>query len=123
MKKRLKKNSLFLAFGSLAITIALSIMPSGNISGADISIPHLDKVAHFFMYLFLSFCWVQYLKIRFQRPYIGFIFSICVGILMEFIQGHYLPGRFYEINDIIANIIGSIAGLVLYQRIWQKPDA
>lgn len=119
MKERLKKSSLFLAYGSLAITIVLSIMPTGSIAETDVSIPHIDKLAHFLMYLFLSFFWVRYLKIRFKRPYIGFIFSICVGILMEFIQGHYLPGRFYEINDIIANIIGSIAGLVLYQRIFK----
>lgn len=37
--------------------------------------------------------------------------SILYGIGMEFIQYAFFPNRFFEVLDIIANIIGSISGI------------
>ena len=37
------------------------------------------------------------------------IFSLSTGygILLEFVQGAFIPGRFYEIDDMIANAAGA----------------
>ena len=44
--------------------------------------------------------------------------SIIYGIGMEVIQYTFFPGRFFEIPDIIANIIGSFLGLYLFKRYY-----
>ena len=36
------------------------------------------------------------------------------GIGMEVIQYAFFPGRYFEVLDIIANIIGTIAGLIIF---------
>ena len=46
--------------------------------------------------------------------------SIFFGIGMEVIQYTFFPGRFFEIPDIIANIIGSFLGLYLFKRFIHK---
>ena len=46
--------------------------------------------------------------------------SIIYGIGMEVVQYTFFPGRFFEIPDIIANIIGSILGLYLFKRFFNK---
>ncbi|MEM1320203.1 MAG: VanZ family protein [Bacteroidota bacterium] len=44
------------------------------------------------------------------------LISIAYGILMEVIQYGFFPNRFFEVQDIIANIIGSFIGLYVYRR-------
>ena len=44
--------------------------------------------------------------------------SIIYGIGMEVIQYSFFPGRFFEIPDIIANIIGSFLGVYLFKRYY-----
>ncbi len=47
---------------------------------------------------------------------IALVISGGYGILMELIQYGFFPNRYFEVQDIIANIIGSLIGLYLYRR-------
>ncbi len=42
------------------------------------------------------------------------LLSGAYGIAMEVMQYAFFPGRYFEVLDIIANIIGTIAGLIIY---------
>ena len=103
-------------------------------TGPGISLPQswwdlfsIDKLGHFVAYavLSMSLLWaVQSNTVALQRPerklllIIGW--SIFYGVLMEFIQYRYFPNRYFEILDIIANIIGSFAGLYFYNLYFLK---
>lgn len=44
-----------------------------------------------------------------------FMFSVFYGVLMEFIQGAFIPGRFYDYDDMIANAAGALLAVVSYK--------
>jgi VanZ family protein len=45
------------------------------------------------------------------------LISAGYGILLEFGQYYIFPGRYFEILDIVANIIGSISSLLFLKFI------
>ena len=50
------------------------------------------------------------------------VFLACTiyGILMEGMQYAFFPGRYFEVLDIIANIIGAIIGLIFFQKFFMS---
>lgn len=79
---------------------------------------HLDKVAHFAVYGVLAGLLVlnqsKTMGGLFGIRDLVYIILICTiyGAILEAMQYFFLSDRFFEIPDIIANIIGSIAGTV-----------
>ncbi|MGB1295578.1 MAG: VanZ family protein [Flavobacteriales bacterium] len=80
-----------------------------------------DKWIHFCMYLGFNisffYYWIQ--KQTSKRNSAILIYStgisIFYGILMEVLQYYFVPGRYGDILDVIANTIGaSLAWLLLY---------
>ncbi len=86
----------------------------------------LDKVGHlvvygiFCMLLLLGSTHNRTLSLEQKGIIIGLGVSIIYGIGMEVVQYTFFPGRFFEIPDIIANIIGSFLGLYLFKRFIHK---
>lgn len=77
----------------------------------------LDKLAHFLFYAILAALLVLALnkaRAELRLRELLYIILLCsmYGIMLEAIQYFFLSDRFFEIPDIIANIIGSIAGTV-----------
>lgn len=77
--------------------------------------PHTDKIVHGIMYGILSFTMLQFLtKTRVRQPVIYVVlFCIILGITIEILQDTKFINRDFEIADIIANIIGTFAGIVI----------
>ena len=48
------------------------------------------------------------------------VISSIYGISMEIVQYSFFPGRFFEVMDIIANIIGSLIGLIIFKHFFTK---
>ena len=76
-----------------------------------------DKVAHFSLYGLLAMILALRLvkkKSDLTTTDVIIVATICsiYGAILEAIQYFFLSDRFFEIPDIIANIIGSIAGSV-----------
>jgi VanZ family protein len=87
--------------------------------------PHFDKVLHFTAYallgaLFLrAFCTTRinhHLKLIFM---LSVLFSSLYGISDEIHQS-FVPYRTADVMDALADILGSIAGVYLYQKIVTK---
>ncbi|GJM33681.1 MAG: hypothetical protein DHS20C18_26820 [Saprospiraceae bacterium] len=60
-------------------------------------------------------------KMGLQKTTILMAFVICsaYGILMEIVQYSFFPGRYFELNDIIANIIGALLSVLLLKLFYK----
>ncbi|KAF7912191.1 uncharacterized protein EAF01_001212 [Botrytis porri] len=74
-----------------------------------------DKVLHTITFFILTvvFYWILDTS---RRRNLNFTLIICTGILgvgSEFLQGFLPNGRIFDFYDIVANIVGSLAGVAL----------
>ncbi|RAL64694.1 hypothetical protein DID88_001726 [Monilinia fructigena] len=74
-----------------------------------------DKVLHTITFFLLTvvFYWILDTS---RRRNLNFTLIVCTGILgvgSEFLQGFLPNGRTFDFYDIVANIVGSVAGLAL----------
>lgn len=93
-------------------------MPSSKVPGISWGegIP-FDKIAHIVLYAIYTFLIGRYLSKPTKKFVSIAMWSLSIpifyGILMEVLQYYLSPSRFFDILDIIANISGSIVGLLL----------
>ncbi len=74
----------------------------------------IDKLVHFIMYSVFFVLWSLALGLKKKRQlFILMAVSITFGVLIEILQATMSLGRSYELDDIIANTIGSVLGLVM----------
>lgn len=111
-----------------AIIWALIIFWASTTSGKNLpsiswNLFEVDKLAHAIVYFILS---VLIIKGFMARDVIlnssilyGVLISIVYGILLEIIQFTFFPYRYFELLDIIANIIGSIGSIVVFKIIYK----
>ena len=108
--KKLYRSIFFL---SLLIVSYLSIVPAAaipNIAALDFL---SDKLIHALIFLFLSFVG---LKCHFNISKIFLLTTIfSFGLTIEVIH-YYHPYRFFEIADLIANLIGILAALLIFNK-------
>ena len=111
------------AVGWTIILIAGTLLPKEVVSQSNwLDIRHFDKVSHLFAFALLVYLWSTTLiekttKIKAAR--IAFYGSIFLGVLLEILQWQLNVGRYFEILDIIANIIGSIVGLIAFYKLFK----
>ena len=100
-------------FLSVLIVFFLSIVPAAaipNIAALDFL---SDKFVHALIFLFLSFVG---LKCHFNISKIFLLLMIfSFGLMIEVIH-YYHPYRFFEIADLIANLIGMLAALAIFNK-------
>jgi VanZ family protein len=98
------------------------LMPGDQIPGTSFfsRIPHFDKIVHFMMY----FIFALFLMSGFSRQYgktstkayiFSFTLAFLFGVMIEFIQEWV--GRSYDIYDMIANTVGIIVSLLLFNTV------
>ena len=111
-----------LAFTLTVITITLTLLPSEEIPNTGLlNIPFGDKLGHAIAYLSLGFSWHLVCQ-KFSKSEIKVLIGLfSLGFVLELSQFYFLVGRYFEMFDIIANIIGAIAGIAL-QRVFYSKD-
>lgn len=101
--------------GLLILWLSLSGSKS-LVPGRMLNIPYIDKMGHFAMYAFFSAmllmdsCWWQTER-RFN--YLILLIPILFGALMEIMQMTLTTSRQAETLDLVANISGVTAGILL----------
>ncbi len=76
-----------------------------------------DKAAHFTAYLFLVMV-VKRVHIRFG--YLTCVISCCsYSFIIECIQ-YFIPNRRFEFLDMLANVLGTVLGVIIYYLIIEK---
>lgn len=101
-----------------AIIFLLLALPGNDIPGESVfaGIPDFDKLIHFFIFAIwvILFCWgaIHHTKIH-QRIIYFLLITLCgilFGYLMELVQKFFVPGRSYDLIDLLADSLGGIAG-------------
>lgn len=105
-----------------SMTIWGSSMPGSKVSKLNpLLFEGSDKILHFGVYLMMVLLWSVALKNRGKRiggARLSFYMSVALGIILEICQSVFFESRSFEIMDIIANIMGSIVGLVLFYKLF-----
>lgn len=84
---------------------------------------NIDKLVHFLMYLGLTVLLIPILlkKDRYVTCYmLSFLIATAAGILMESLQSAITKLRFGSTLDVIANLLGIITGIVLFELVIRK---
>jgi VanZ family protein len=99
---------------TLVIGILLALPGKMLPSEAKFSIPQFDKFVHIGLFGGFVFLWGLYLSAKSTPPkrllsllFIIFILSCTYGISMEYVQKYFIPGRDFDLADIIADMIGA----------------
>jgi VanZ family protein len=84
----------------------------------------LDKWVHIFLFSVMVFlwCWLLSNTARTKKPSFTQIFFYCClyGIAMEFVQKYFIPNRSFDVNDMLADGIGSALGWLASVRLFIK---
>jgi len=73
-----------------------------------------DKIIHALIYFLLAFLAVNtFWRKKIANPKIcSFFYAFSLGLFMELVQ-HFLPYRSFELGDILANLLGSLLGVLV----------
>lgn len=103
----------------LLLITGLSVMP-----GVQLPAFHLfsaDKLAHAVVYGVLTWLLLRantrtrQAPLSFGKEIVVLCLSTIYGVFMEFVQFAFIPGRFYEYDDMLANAFGSVMGWVFFR--------
>ena len=106
----------------LGWAVLVLIGSTARIKGPGIEVPGigLDKLVHFAIYFVLTvlLCRAVRRKSISLKRALGYAFlaAMTYGIVMECLQWAFFPGRSFELWDIVANISGSIAALLVLRN-------
>lgn len=87
----------------------------------------LDKLVHVCLFGSLAFSFfIHFEKSKYRilksiraKAYV-LIFCILYGIGMEYYQKYFVPSRGFEVNDMLADALGAILALPLFNWAYQK---
>lgn len=84
----------------------------------------LDKWEHAFAYLVLTGSYLiafrQNGQLKQHTPWIIFLLCGTYGMLLEFIQYLFFAYRYFEWYDALANLTGSVLGLMVFKLFVRK---
>jgi hypothetical protein len=107
-------------FWTIVITF-LSLVSADQVSAFSIwDLAGVDKISHLMSYLLHTFLWCMATRNSKIPVYFVLIFSASFGIIMEICQFYLFNGRTFELLDVLANILGSLAGIILFKNLLIK---
>jgi hypothetical protein len=98
------------------LTIGILMCLPGKMlpSEEGFSIPQFDKLVHMGLFGGFVFLWSLWLTKRVDVPavllrwfFVFYVIANTYGIGMEYVQKYWIPGRDYDLADIIADMIGA----------------
>ncbi|MBT8321535.1 MAG: VanZ family protein [Eudoraea sp.] len=111
-------------FGWILLITILSLVRFPDDPDIGLEIPHLDKFVHFIFYFVAAILACFYLKETFLKGFkinktllISLLFSWIYGILIEVLQSTITTARSGELQDVWANCLGALIGVLLL-KLW-----
>jgi VanZ family protein len=119
VKSKYKFILLFFYFSFISI---LFFLPGSAFPKEDwFSKIHFDKWVHTGIFMILSFICGWAFLLRQKRDFIVLLLlTIGYGLLVEIIQGNLIANRSYDLADLLADTIGSVAGIIMWARWYIK---
>ncbi|PVW17267.1 VanZ family protein [Marixanthomonas spongiae] len=130
MQQLIKKLSEPKTLGAIAIffTVCITILlliPSQGILPKQDGIPY-DKLAHFVINCILIICWLLFFYAKENKMMavttIYAVFGLCLlyGIIIETLQYMFTTYRQADLLDVVANILGLLVGVGLFNKVKNK---
>ena len=119
--KNLFKDNFFL-IAAFVITIVISFLSLIKTPKIDTGFSNIDKLYHLFAYFTLSLFWLFSFYKKSSLKYFIVLACLIYGILIEVIQHTLTTYRTGDYKDAIANTLGSIFGLIVFNQIKKKID-
>lgn len=109
---------------TLLITILCLVSTDSLGEVNNFELPYKDKYGHFVFYFIFTLLWFAYLKYRGRSSNKRMILyavlaAFIYGSLMELSQNFFTEGREADIWDVVFNMLGSFAAVLLI-RLIQK---
>ncbi|MBT8312277.1 MAG: VanZ family protein, partial [Flavobacteriaceae bacterium] len=108
----------------LLITV-LSLLRFSNDPDGGLDIPHMDKAVHFLFYFVAAILGSLYLREATKRTIslskaliLSLLFAVVYGMIIEVIQSALTDYRSGEFEDILANSLGAITGVLLLKFLF-----
>ena len=108
-----------LAFLWLLLITAMSTLPNPQLP--NLNFFSADKIVHAAVYAVLCWLVLRGFSQSKNRAATGrerlLIFGLTAsyGVLMELVQYAFIPGRYYEYGDMLANALGAAAAAALFR--------
>lgn len=105
---------------SCGVTVLFFIPTSGL---PRISFSSMDKVVHASIFFFLACFWQLYIfqnnkrKLSWAKSFRILFMCLIYGILIEVFQGLLTVSRSPDVYDVVANLVGTMIGVVFFQKI------
>ncbi len=112
-----KKRARWLAIAWTLLIFILCLLPGNELP--KVNLPFIDKWAHVILFAGFSFLWLcAGPTARITNLFILLLVSIFIGWLVEYIQGAFVPGRYQDNMDTLADAIGGLAGILLFVLLY-----
>lgn len=108
-----------LVFIAIIVTIGILYLSLMKVPKLDIQISNLDKWEHCFAYFILTFFWLLAFYKKQQKLLVVFC-CILFGIIIEILQHTITNYRTGDYLDVIANSLGVLFGLLVFNQIFKK---
>ena len=119
--KSLLKDKIFII--TIAITIFIGYLSLMKMPKVDIAFTtNVDKLYHLFAYFTLAICWLfsSYKKKQKHLKYYIILGCVIYGIVIEVLQSKLTDYRTGDYMDIIANTLGVLLALIVFNQILKK---
>ena len=86
------------------------------------SIPHVDKIFHVGLFAVLLFLMSSSYFYVYMPRWVGYLLlgALVYGLLVEFIQKYWIPNRSFDLYDVMADMGGSVAGILVWLWVYRK---
>jgi VanZ family protein len=108
-------------------TILLALPGNDLPQSSFFDFPYFDKIVHFTMFFLLTvffsypFAILLHDKPAIKSWFISIaLYALAYGIVMEFVQKYFVPGRAFEVADIMFDGFGSSAGMLSMMLLLKK---
>jgi VanZ family protein len=111
------KRALRFALPPLLVAAGIFFLSSRPVLPAA-DIPHLDKVMHFSVYALLSWFTARALRAYGMRVDLAVLAAIAISAaygLSDEIHQRYVPGRTYDLRDLVADVIGAATAALAWR--------
>jgi VanZ family protein len=81
---------------------------------------YFDKWVHFGFFALLLFLWRFYLPISKRYHVLILVAALAYGTGVEYIQHYFIANRSFDLGDVIADMAGALAGVVIWDRYIKK---
>ena len=121
MLKRIKAlflGNLFIC--AIGITISIICLSLFRIPSTGIKITNIDKAFHSVAYFTLAISWLFTFYKKPKLKYLIVFSCIIFGIIIELLQSNLTVYRTGEIHDVIANTLGVLLALIIFNVFLKK---